>query len=59
MGDLKVWLAIGLGAIVLSAIVYSHFLYRAICRDEVLDALDEDAKADPAGPREKSLRGQS
>ena len=59
MGELKVWVAIGLGAIVLSAIVYSHFLYRAIYRDEILDALDEAGKADPDGPRKKSLRGHS
>ena len=42
-GDM--WLAIGLGAIVLPAIVYGLYLHRAMLRDDILDVLDEMADA--------------
>jgi hypothetical protein len=59
-GDL--WLAIGLGAIVLAAIVYGFHLDRAMLRDDILNVLDEMAdasrKTDAVDPHRQSSLGE-
>ena len=44
----KIWLAIGVAAVVLPVIVYAEYLHSYVCRkmfgDEILDVIDEIAK---------------
>jgi hypothetical protein len=61
----KTWLAIGLGAIVVPALAYGHYLQRSVHRAmygrEILDVLGEiaDRPDTPANLPSKSSRGES
>jgi hypothetical protein len=56
----KMWLAIGLGAILLPALAYGLYLHHAVLRgmfrDEIADAVDEIADADRSRNTDASRR---